>query len=244
MIVAAHQPSYLPWLGYFDKLAKADLFVIMDHLQFEAQNFQNRNRIKLNTGPAWVTVPVERGSQADTILDKKIQNTSSPKEHWQRRTWLTIENNYRRAPYFEMYADELKDVYTRPWDKLIDLDMHMLQLGCKWLGIHRPIIRSSTLELEGQKTDMLIDMCRKVNADAYLTGSGGSQDYLDAEQMGRRGIGVHWQQFEHPTYPQRYAHLGFVPNLAFLDLLLNCGPESRNILFESSHPIQMCAVAS
>jgi len=244
MIVAAHQPSYLPWLGYFDKLAKADLFVIMDHLQFEAQNFQNRNRIKLNTGPAWVTVPVERGSQTDTILDKKIQNTSSPKEHWQRRTWLTIENNYRRAPYFEMYADELKDVYTRPWEKLIDLDMHMLQLACKWLGIHRPIIRSSTLELEGQKTDMLIDMCRKVNADAYLTGSGGSQDYLDAEKMGRHGIGVHWQQFEHPTYPQRYAHLGFVPNLAFLDLLLNCGPESRNILFESSHPIQLCAVAS
>lgn len=244
MIVAAHQPSYLPWLGYFDKLAKADLFVIMDHLQFEAQNFQNRNRIKLNTGPAWVTVPLERGSQTDTILDKKIQNTSSPKEHWQRRTWLTIENNYRRAPYFEMYAEELKDVYTRPWEKLIDLDMHMLQLACKWLGIHRPIIRSSTLELEGQKTDMLIDMCRKVNADAYLTGSGGSQDYLDAEKMGRHGIGVHWQQFEHPTYPQRYAHLGFVPNLAFLDLLLNCGPDSRNILFESSHPIQLCAVAS
>ena len=244
MIVAAHQPSYLPWLGYFDKLAKADLFVIMDHLQFEAQNFQNRNRIKLNTGPAWVTVPVERGSQTDTILDKKIQNTSSPKEHWQRRTWLTIENNYRRAPYFETYADELKDVYTRPWDKLIDLDMHMLQLACKWLGIHRPIIRSSTLELEGQKTDMLIDLCRKVNADAYLTGSGGSQDYLDAEKMGRHGLGVHWQQFEHPTYPQRYAHLGFVPNLGFLDLLLNCGPDSRNILFESSHPIQLCAVAS
>jgi len=244
MIVAAHQPSYLPWLGYFDKLAKADLFVIMDHLQFEAQNFQNRNRIKLNTGPAWVTVPVERGSQTDTILDKKIQNTSSPKEHWQRRTWLTLENNYRRAPYFEMYADELKDVYTRPWDKLIDLDMHMLQLACKWLGIHRPIIRSSTLDLEGQKTDMLIDLCRKVNADAYLTGSGGSQDYLDAERMGRHGLGVHWQQFEHPTYPQRYAHLGFVPNLGFLDLLLNCGPESRNILFESSHPIQLCAVAS
>jgi hypothetical protein len=244
MIVAAHQPSYLPWLGYFDKLAKADLFVVMDHLQFEAQNFQNRNRIKLNTGPAWITVPVERGSQADTILDKKIQNTSSAKEHWQRKTWLTIENNYRRAPFFDHYADELKDVYTRPWERLVDLDLHILTLACKWFGIHRPIVRSSTLDLCGQKTDMLIDLCRKVGADAYLTGSGGSQDYLDAERMGRQGIGVHWQQFDHPEYSQRYPHLGFVSNLAFLDLLLNCGPASRDVLFAFSHPLRVCAEAS
>ena len=79
MILAAHQPSYLPWLGYLDKMLRADVFVVMDDLQYEAQNFQNRNRLKLNTGPAWVTVPVERGSQSDLILDKRIQNGGNPK---------------------------------------------------------------------------------------------------------------------------------------------------------------------
>jgi hypothetical protein len=244
MIVAAHQPSYLPWLGYFDKLAKADLFVVMDHLQFEAQNFQNRNRLKVNNGTTWLTVPVEASPQADRICDKAICNSASPKEHWQRRSWLTIENHYRRSPFFAIYAEQLKDVYTRPWERLVDLDLHILQLACKWLGIRRPIIRSSSLDLTGQKTDLLIDLCKKVGAHAYLTGSGGSASYLDAEQMGRQGLGVIWQHFEHPTYDQRYPHLGFVPNLGFLDLVLNCGPESRNVLFAGSHPLQMCAAVS
>ena len=98
MIVAAHQPSYLPWLGYLDKVAKADVFVVMDDLQFEAGNFQNRNRCKLNSGTAWLTVPLERGAQTDRICDKRIANGGSPREHWQRRTWLTLTTHYGRSP--------------------------------------------------------------------------------------------------------------------------------------------------
>ena len=108
MIVAAHQPHYMPWLGYLDKLAKADLFVVMDDLQYEAQNYQNRQRLKLANGVQWLTVPLERGSQTDRICDKRIDNRGSQRQHWQRRTWLTIELNYRRAPYWERYADELR----------------------------------------------------------------------------------------------------------------------------------------
>ncbi|MBV8758449.1 MAG: WbqC family protein, partial [Deltaproteobacteria bacterium] len=91
MIVAAHQPAYLPWLGYLDKMAKADVFVVMDDLQYEAQNFQNRNRIKLNNGAAWLTVPLEKGPQSQRICDKSISNAGSPKEHWQRRSWETLK---------------------------------------------------------------------------------------------------------------------------------------------------------
>jgi hypothetical protein len=238
VIVAAHQPSYLPWLGYLDKLAKADVFVVMDHLQFEAQNFQNRNRVKVNNGIAWLTVPLERGAQTDSILAKRIQNASSPKEHWQRRTWLTLETNYRRAPFFATYADELRDVYTRPWERLVDLDLHMLGLACKWFEIERPIRRSSELGLTGQKTDLLIDLCRKTGATSYLSGSGGSTGYLDVERMGRNGLGVIWQRFDHPAYDQRYPQLGFIPNLAFVDMLFNCGPASRDLLFATSHPVR------
>jgi hypothetical protein len=236
VIVAAHQPSYLPWLGYLDKLAKADLFVVMDDLQYEAQNFQNRNRVKINNGTTWLTVPLQAGAQSDLICDKKIQNAQSPKEHWQRRTWLTIETHYRRAPFFALYADELKEVYTRQWDTLVELNLHVLELARKWFGIARPIIRSSSLGLTGQKTERILDMCKKVKAHAYLSGSGGSAEYLDVERLGRAGIGVIWQRFDHPVYAQRYNELGFVQNLAFLDLLLNHGPQAREILLPRSHP--------
>jgi hypothetical protein len=238
MIVAAHQPSYLPWLGYLDKLAKSDLFVVMDDLQYEAQNFQNRQRVKLHSGAAWLTVPLERGAQTDLICDKRIDNSGNPKQHWQRRTWLTIEMNYRRAPHFDRYAEELKEVYTRPWTSLVELDMALLDMARTWLGIKVPIVRSSSLGLTGQKTDRLIDLCKKVGARAYLSGSGGSQDYLDVEQMGRSGIGVIWQHFDHPRYPQRFQERGFVSHLAFLDLIFNCGEQSRDVLFDRSHPLR------
>src|SRR5215510_8939701 len=216
MIVAAHQPHYLPWLGYLDKLAKADLFVVMDDLQYEAQNFQNRQRLKLASGAQWLTVPLMRGAQTDRICDKRIDNAGSARQHWQRRTWRTIEINYGRAPYFARYADELHAVYVQPWVSLVELDLKMLELARTWLDIRVPIMRASTMNLHGQKTDRLIDLCRAVGARAYLSGGGGSTGYLDVERMGRAGIGVIWQHFEHPIYAQRYPSLGFCSHLGFL----------------------------
>jgi hypothetical protein len=239
MIVAAHQPHYMPWLGYLDKMAKADLFVVMDDLQYEAQNFQNRQRLKLIGGATWLTVPLERGTQADRICDKKIDNSGSPKQHWQRRTWLTIEHNYRRAPHFERYAPAVHEVYTRTWPTLLELDLHMLELARGWFSITTPMVRASSLQLTGHKTDRLIDMCRSLNARCYLSGGGGSTDYLDSEQMGRAGIGLIWQHFRHPTHAQRFG--AFASHLGFLDLLFNCGEASREILFARTHPIQVAA---
>jgi hypothetical protein len=242
MIVAAHQPHYLPWLGYLDKLAKADLFVVMDDLQYEAQNFQNRQRLKLSTGPAWLTVPLERGTQADRICDKKIDNTGSPKQHWQRRTWLTIEHSYGKAPYFARYADAVRDIYLRPWRYLLDLDLHVLELARAWFGITTPIVLASSLGLSGHKTDRILAMCKRLGARAYLSGGGGSTGYLDSEQLGRGGVGVIWQAFSHPIYEQRFG--GFASHLGFLDLLFNCGEASRDILFERSHPARLEGVAA
>jgi hypothetical protein len=232
VILAAHQPSYLPWLGYLAKMAAADVFVVMDDLQYEAQNFQNRNRVKLNNGAGWLTVPLERGAQTDRILDKRIQNGGSPRQHWQRRTWRTLQIHYGQAPHFARYAEELEEVYRRPWQRLVDLDVHILGLARRWFGLSRPVLFSSSLALEGEKTARIIDLCRKVGARVYLSGRGGSTDYLDVAALRRAGITVVWQRFEHPVYPQRYPGLGFVPNLAFLDLLFNCGAEGRDLLFE------------
>jgi hypothetical protein len=231
VIVAAHQPHYLPWLGYLDKLAKCDLFVVMDDLQYEAQNFQNRNRIKLNHGPCWLTVPLHRGAQTDRILDKRIDNTGrGGRHHWQQRTWRTLVTHYGRAPHWDRYAPALEDVYARRWDLLIELDLHMLELARSWLGIARPIVRASSLELSGARTERIAAMCRAVGATVYLSGRGGSTGYLDTELLARAGVSALWQRFAHPTYPQRYPGLGFVSHLGFLDVLLNCGPAAASLL--------------
>jgi len=224
MIVAAHQPSYLPWLGYLAKMAAADVFVVMDDLQYEAQNFQNRNRIKLDRGTGWLTVPVERGSLTDRILDKRIAHEANPRQHWQRRTWATIETHYRRAPMWSVYAPALRELYARPWTSLVDLDLHVLDLARTWFGITTPVIRASTLGLRGAKTERILALVRAVGATTYLSGRGGSTTYLDVELLERSGVEVAWHAFDHPTYPQRYPELGFVPNLAFVDLLFNRGP--------------------
>ncbi|HSN29191.1 MAG TPA: WbqC family protein [Kofleriaceae bacterium] len=237
MIVAAHQPHYLPWLGYLDKLAKADLFVVMDDLQYEAQNFQNRQRVKINSGATWLTVPLLHGSQADRICDKRIDNGATGKHAWTHRHWQTLETHYRRAPYFSRYADEVRDIFSRTWTSLLELDMRMLDLARTWLGIKVPIIRSSGLALQGQKTDRILDMCKKVGARAYLSGGGGSTGYLDVEQLGRSGVGVIWQHFEHPRYTQRYG--GFVSHLGFLDLVFNVGPQAHAALFDRMHPLEV-----
>ena len=228
MIVAAHQPSYLPWLGYLDKLAKSDVFVVMDDLQYEAQNFQNRNRLKLADGPHWVTVPLLRGAQTDRVMDKRIDNSGrGGRHHWQQRTWRTLVTHYGRAPFFERYASELEDVYARRWDSLVELDLHLLDLARVWTGISRPIVRASSLGLQGTKTERIIDLCHKLRASVYLSGRGGSTGYLDTDALSRAGITTMWQRFTHPQYPQRYAGLGFVSHLAFIDLIANCGPDAH-----------------
>lgn len=233
MIVAAHQPHYLPWLGYIHKMAQADLFIVMDDLQYEKDNFQNRNRIKVNNSSAWITVPLERGSQTDRICDKLIMNGGSDREHWQRRTWRSLQIHYGKAPHFARYAGELEELLTRPWTRLVDVTLHILELVRGWFGISRPMLLSSSLQLEGQKTDRIIDFCRKVGADVYLSGRGGSTGYLDVDALRQAGVAVAWQSFQHPVYPQRYPALGFMPRMCFLDMLFNCGPASRDILLST-----------
>jgi hypothetical protein len=230
VIVAAHQPSFLPWLGYLDKLAKADVFVVMDDLQYEAQNFINRNRLKLGHGPQWMTVPLIGAAQTELICDRRIDNSGrGGRHHWQHRIWRTLQVHYGRAPGWSLYANDLEDVFVRRWDSLVELDLHMLDLARRWLGIKTPILRASSLGLSGAKTDRIQDMCKKLGASVYLSGRGGSTGYLDTDQLQRAGVSTMWQQFAHPTYPQRYSHLGFVSHLGFLDLVLNTGSDAAAI---------------
>jgi hypothetical protein len=244
MIVAAHQPAYLPWLGYLAKIAACDLFVVMDDLQYEAQNFQNRNRVKLNHGAAWLTVPLEHGPQTQLICDKRIQNQASPREHWAHRHFQTLKIHYGKAPHWADYAAALEAIYARPWSSLLALDLHLTERLLGWFQIATPIVHASSLALSGQKTDRILAMCRRVGADVYLSGRGASTDYLDVTQLRAAGVDVAWQEFRHPRHPQRYPTLGFVSHLSAIDLLLNCGPDSPRILREAmgAEPALVAAV--
>jgi hypothetical protein len=236
VIVAAHQPHLLPWTGYLAKVAACDLFVVMDDLQYEAQNFQNRNRMKLNHGAAWLTVPLMRGPQSERICDKRINNGGSPKEHWQRRLFQTLRIHYGGAPFWSLYAPALADLFTRPWERLVALDLHLLKLHLDWFEIRTPVVLASSFSLVGEKTDRIEAMCRAVGAKTYLSGAGGSRGYLEVEQLARAGVRVAWQRFRHPVYAQRYPALGFLSHLGALDMLLNCGPDSARILREAMAP--------
>lgn len=230
MIISAHQPHFLPWLGYFDKMRKADLFILLDHVQFERLNYQNRTTIKTGQGPLHITVPVRQQSRDEKIIDKLIDNNGDGRHHWNHRVRRSLELAYRGAPYFSEYAPPFFELLGRRWEKLVDLNIALLELCREMLAIRTPVLRSCELKPEGAKSELVLDICRRVGADVYLSGSGGSRKYLDQEAFSRAGLRIQWQEFTHPRYTQYPRPDLFTENVSVFDLLVNCGPESGAVL--------------
>jgi len=225
MIVSVHQPHYLPWLGYFDKIARSDVFVILDNVQYKKREYQNRNRIRTADGVKWLTVPVNtRGKYYQTTGEVEIDNS----EDWRSIHLRTLELNYRRAPHFDDCFRELADLYNqKEWLLLADLNISMLRLFMKKLGIDVPIRFETELKVEGLKTERIINICRALGADTYLSGSG-AREYLDETAFAESGLGLEYQSYEHPVYPQLQG--GFEPYMALVDLLFNAGGGSLDII--------------
>ena len=231
MIVAIHQPTFIPWLGYFDRMLRSDLFVILDHVQFERRNYQNRALIRLEDEARWLTVPVVQISQKERIIEKRIDNPpeADATRWWGPNHFQTLRYAYRKAPFFESYAPRLREILEARWDLLVDLNLSLMDFLRHELEIDTPLVRSSGLAVEGQRSGLLLNICKHVGASAFLGGMGGSRDYLDAEAFAAEKIGVRWQEFAHPVYPQAGSK-PFIKGLTALDLLFNCGPKSAEIL--------------
>lgn len=230
MIIAAHQPNFVPWLGYFDKMRQADLFIYIDHVQFERQNYQNRARIKTMDGPRWLTVPVRQHSRSELIIEKEIDNDREGRLRWGRKTALSLQYNYRPAPYHGQYAPALQEIFDAEWAKLVDLNLKLLEFCREALGIKTPVVRSSTLGITGLKSEMVLNLCKAVGADGYLSGMGGSHDYLDRAAFESASVDISWQTFRHPRYEQFPGKEPFTEGLSVLDLLFNCGPRGGELL--------------
>lgn len=224
-VVAVLQPGYLPWLGFFDQLRRADVFVYYDDVQYDKHGWRNRNRIKTQTGPTWLTVPVRHSGQGfQRTLDVEIDSRTP----WQRKHVASLRQAYARAPYCRRYLAVLEELLQRKWERLVDLDIACVDLLAKWLGLQRQIERSSTLGIEGERSERLLNICRHFGASTYVSGDS-AQGYLDVALFERHGITVEWQRFVHPIYPQ--LHGEFAPFLSAVDLLFNCGEEAPLIAF-------------
>ena len=225
MIVGIHQPNFLPWLGYFYKIAKSDVFVLLDNVQYTKNSFINRNRIKTSQGAMWLTVPVRiKGRFGQLIKDVEINDTVD----WQKKHLGTLGANYGKARFFEAIFQGLKTIYyADDWSNLCELNVRLLEWVLSLLKLEKRIVRASDLNVKGESTRLLVSIVKAVGGDVYLSGFGGAK-YQEEELFKQEGIELQYYEFNHPVYPQLWSD--FVPNLSIIDLLFNCGPESLDII--------------
>jgi hypothetical protein len=222
------QPGYIPWLGYFDLMHKADVFIHYDDVQFDKHSWRNRNRIKGPKGAVWLSVPVlHSGRFGQSILEVEIDD----RQDWRRKQVSTISQFYARAPFLSDVLPSFRSIIEQPWRRLVDLDLAIIEWLMAELGIHTPCHRSSHLDVGGDRNERLINLCRHFGATRYLSGNA-AQNYIDVERFKAAGVEVAWHDYPHPNYAQ--LHGEFVPYLSVLDLIINAGHASLGILSQTN----------
>jgi len=223
--IAIHQPGYIPWLSFFKKIINSDIFVFLDDVQYAKNYFHNRNKIRTNDGASWVTVPVEY--QFGQLFNKiKINN----KKNWSKKHQKTISMSYSKSKYFDPIWKQFEPIYENDFDQLIDLNMNIINQLMDIMSIKKKTIFSSELNIKETGSSRIIEICKALNADAYISGTGNKEKghYINSEDFSKNNIDLIFQEYDHPTYNQCYEP--FIPNLSILDLLFNTGNEAKNIL--------------
>jgi hypothetical protein len=221
MILSAHQPAYLPWLGYFDKIARADVFVYLDTVQFEKNSFINRNKIKTPNGASWLTIPVKtkghmRGSLRTTQIDD-----SQP---WRVRHLKSIRANYGKARRFDECFAKMETLLAIRESNLAEFCLYQLRFWLDELGINTRVVRSSELTISSSKSQLALDLCHQLGAQRYLSGMLGL-DYLVEADFVKAGIELEYQRYDSMVYPQLWGE--FIPDLCVLDWWMNTsGPSA------------------
>lgn len=237
MIVSISQPAYLPWLGYFSRIARSDLAIVLDSVMLERGSktrFTNRNKIRIPSGWTWLTVPVKTaGLGQPLICDVELDTT----QRWAEKHFRAIHQNYSHAPYFGAHHDWLESFYRKSWTFLAPMLNESTSYLLKTLRIDTPLLFSSKMPVTGQKSQLILNLCKHVGADTYLSGPLG-RDYLDLEAFAAAGVNLLFDDYAHPTYPQ--LHGGFAPYMSTIDLLFNCGHDSLRILQSGTRMKEEC----
>lgn len=218
------QPSYLPWLGYLEQVARCDVFVLYDDVQYDKGGWRNRNRIKTPSGPLWLSVPVLlKGGNFPLVRDVRVDEAKP----WAKTHLKTLAQYYSKAPHFRTFFPGLEEILVRPWTGLAALDRAVIEWLCACFGLDTPLYLSSELGIGGDRIDRLVEIVRHFDGDVFYEGAAG-RDYIPIERFEELGIRLVFQDYVHPVYPQ--LHGAFVSHLSAVDLLFNCGPASRGIL--------------
>lgn len=228
MILTAHQPVYLPWLGLFHKIAISDAYCYFDDVQYQVKDWNNRNKIKTADGDAWLTVPVlTKGYREKKFWQIEINNTVD----WRKKHWRTIYLNYKKTPFFDKYAAYFEELYKKDWRFLSDLNESMLKWFLAALGIKVDYFKASAMHFQGYKLELVLDMCKKLKADIYIFGALG-KDYAEKEKFSQAGVKIYFQDYRHPEYKQTGNN--FLPYMSIIDLLFNYGDQSLKILMNGN----------
>ena len=214
-VVAIHQPNYLPWIGYFHKLYRSDVFVFLDDVEYSSSSWINRNRIKTPDGWTWLTVPVH-GS------DEPIADVEIADDAWRETHRKSLQQNYGKAECFDEFVGIFEETYDRSWRSLCELNVFLVRTIADRLGLECRFVRSSALDVDAAKSERIVRLCEEVGADRYLSGEG-ARSYNDREQFEAADVALEYQPFDHPRYEQRFDD--FVPNLSIVDVLMNVGAD-------------------
>jgi hypothetical protein len=221
MKVSIHQPAFNGWLGYYDKIIWSDIFVFLDTVQFEKNSFTNRNKLKLVNGETtWLMIPLKmKGHLGSSMKDLEIDNS----QKWRKKHLSTLQMNYSKAPYFKEVYLLIKDLYDQGHDNFSDFSFEFLKITLDYLEVNTKVLRSSELEIDGLKSDLVLNICKSLKASEYLSGING-KDYLDEKSFEDNNIKLHYQSYNHPEYKQFSGN--FISHLGIIDFMMN---EGRNI---------------
>ncbi|MDO4197490.1 MAG: WbqC family protein [Erysipelotrichaceae bacterium] len=238
MIITIHQPEHLPWLGLFNKIAKAEKFVILDSVQYEKNYFQNRNKIMGTNGqPQWIGIPVNKKNiEQNTIATTTIVAEGNTK-NWKKEYLRTITYCYSKYPYFNDVYPIIERCINIDTPYFCEINIAMIKEFCNALDIHPEYIRSSEIDYGGGfKSDLNLNISKCVGADYYISGPSG-RDYLNMQSFEDAGVGVVFNDYHHPEYPQRRSE-EFVAYLSAVDLFMNLGfEEAKKVIMSGNEDL-------
>ena len=226
-VAAIHQPEYLPWLGFFKKMMNSKLFVLLDDVQYEKKSWQNRNRIRTANGTALLSVPVH--AHLDSKLnDVRIDNSKKRANKHKK----SILFSYANAPYFEEYRNIIETIFEKKFEFLVDLNYEIIKLIMSELEIKSKIVFSSDLKIPQNTSERVLNICKIVNADHYITGATWARSHLKNEDFEKSNITIEFQELKHPIYKQ--IHEEFIPRMSIIDLLFNEGKKKSKQILQNS----------
>lgn len=229
MIVSIMQPAYLPWLGYFHRILSSDLLIVLDNVQLDTSSktrFTNRNKVRTREGWTWLTVPLKTKGKYGALEINALETDEAAR--WREKHGRTLSHCYSRADHFAEHSPFFEAFYGKPWhllnDAMKESTGYLLKRG---FALETPCLYSTDLRIEGQKDDLILNLCMAVKATCYLSGPFG-RDYLDAGKFRKAGIELRFHDYQHPQYRQAFP--GFEPYMSAVDLLFNLGPDARSVL--------------